>query len=119
MRKTIHGFAILGFLTLPLALSAHRHSGSDTEIQTKKADQQLAEKIQEAVEKDRFLSTHNVSVSVQTGVVTLKGTVLSDEESQEIEGIAEDLAIQTLPLAANAELVSYPVIHNEIAVSSD
>ena len=34
-------------------------------------------------------------------------------------GIAEDLAIHTIPVDANGELVSSPVIHNEMTIPAN
>jgi osmotically-inducible protein OsmY len=58
------------------------------------ADRELAQKIRQAINSDKSISTdgHNVKVIVRDGMVTLKGPVKSEEEKKNIEGKASDLA---------------------------
>ena len=64
-----------------------------------KADQRLAAKIKKEVAKDDSLppSSRNVEVTVRNRVVTLKGMVQSDEESQAVLGDAESVVINVTP----------------------
>jgi hypothetical protein len=80
-----------------------------------KSDSDLAAKIQKAIAKDNSLSAYAsaVNVTVQNGVVTLKGAVRSDELSQSIQAKAESLVIQATPI----ERIHTVVVHNELTVS--
>jgi len=61
-----------------------------------KADLALAQKIRQAIVKDKALSTnaHNCKVVTRDGAVTLRGPVNSDKEKTAIEKIATDIAGQ-------------------------
>ncbi len=50
---------------------------------------------------------------VQNGVVTLKGTVRSDEQRSDMQAKAESLMIQAAPLKS----IHTVVVHNELTVS--
>jgi len=69
---------------------------TDQTTETRKADRQLTQKIRKAVVGDKTLSieAHNVNISTQDGMVTLKGTVKSDEEKKAIEDRAAEIAGQ-------------------------
>jgi len=62
-----------------------------------KSDRELARQVRRALVKDKSLSTnaHNVKVIVQNGAVTLKGPVQSDQEKQEVEAKAAEIAGST------------------------
>ena len=106
---SIRSIAIISSLTLPLALIAAHQDAS--------GDRHLAEKIQKAVAKDDShslsSSAHGVKVIVEDGVITLRGTVQSDEERQAIQGEAESFAIQ----ARNKAFADAAEIHNELTVA--
>jgi hypothetical protein len=93
MRGMIRNIAVIGCLALPLGLL-----GAGTEWSTKK-ETKVAAKIKKEVAKDDALqpSSRNVDVTIRNGVVTLKGMVRSDTESQEILGKAESEVIQATP----------------------
>ena len=117
----IRSMAMIGCVTLPLALLAAPEKpdppADQTQHQDAKADRHLAEKIQKAVVKDESrslsASAHSVKVIVENGVITLKGTVQSDEESQAIQGEAEAFAVQARDEASS----DAAEIHNELTVS--
>ena len=56
----------------------------------------MIQKIRKAVVSDKSLSTaaHNVNITSQDGVVTLKGTVKSEDEKKAIEDKAAEIAGQ-------------------------
>ncbi len=58
------------------------------------SDRQLAKEVRRALVKDKSLSTsaHNVKVIAQNGTVTLKGPVKSEQEKQEVEQKAAQVA---------------------------
>jgi osmotically-inducible protein OsmY len=58
------------------------------------SDLQITRQIRKALVNDKSLSTygHNVKIITQQGVVTLKGSVKSDAEKQEIESKATEVA---------------------------
>lgn len=58
------------------------------------SDRETARKIRQSIVKDKSLSTnaHNVKIIAQGGMVTLKGPVKSDEEKQNVEQKAADIA---------------------------
>lgn len=60
----------------------------------RKADRQLMQKLRKALVADKALSTaaHNVNITSQDGVVTLKGAVKSEAEKQAIEDKATEIA---------------------------
>jgi hyperosmotically inducible periplasmic protein len=62
--------------------------------QENSSDLQLTRQIRRALVKDKSLSTygHNVKVITQQGMVTLRGPVRSEEEKQEIETKAAQIA---------------------------
>lgn len=59
-----------------------------------KSDRELARQVRRALVKDKSLSTyaHNIKVIAQSGVVTLKGPVHSEQEKQAIEAKAAEAA---------------------------
>jgi hyperosmotically inducible periplasmic protein len=71
-------------------------NGEHTADQQKenRSDRKLAQQIRRAIVKDKSLSTyaHNVKVVVESGQVTLKGPVRSDEEKKAIENKASEVA---------------------------
>lgn len=93
MRGMIRNLAAIGCLALPLGLL-----GAGAEWSTQK-EIRVAAKIKKEVAKDEALqpSSRNVGVTIRSGVVTLKGMVRSDQESQEILGKAESEVIQATP----------------------
>jgi len=108
--KTIRTLAIVSSLMLPLAsLGAFKKHA--------KSDPELATKIQQAIAKDDSLTADaaTVTVLVENGVVTLKGTVRTDERRADIQGKAESFAIQATPI----EQIHTVVVHNELTVSAN
>jgi hyperosmotically inducible protein len=75
-----------------------RDPGQVTADQQKsnKADRELTQKIRKAVVADKSLSlsAHNVKIISRDGMVTLKGTVKSDDEKKAIEDKATEVAGQ-------------------------
>jgi hypothetical protein len=63
-------------------------------------------------------ASRNIEVSVQNGIVTLKGEVQSDEESQAIQGKAESLIDRADAGRAGVHTSSRDLIHNDLAVDS-
>jgi hyperosmotically inducible periplasmic protein len=57
-------------------------------------DREIAQKIRRSIVQDKGLSSyaHNVKVIAQNGIVTLKGSVRSDEEKSAIEAKAAEVA---------------------------
>ena len=94
---------VVGCLALPLGLlrSSERAGEAQDKTAQKKmtAQDKLAAKIQKAVSHDESLqpSSRDIEVTDQNDVITLKGTVQSDVDSQVIRGKAESLAIQEMP----------------------
>lgn len=80
-------------LALVIPLSAQT---ADQTTTMRKADRQMIQKIRKAVVSDKSLSTaaHNVNITSQDGVVTLKGTVKSEDEKKAIEDKAAEIAGQ-------------------------
>ena len=102
---------ILGCLAFPLAsFGAFRFKKNPN------SDPALTAKIQKAIAKDYALKSDagTVSVTVQNGVVTLKGTVRSDERRVDIQGLAEVLLIR----GGSDDHIHTAVIHNELTVPS-
>jgi len=87
----ICNIAVMGCLALPLL-------GAGTEWSTQK-ELKVASRIKKEVAKDEALqpASRNVDVTIRNGMVTLKGMVRSDTESQEILGKAESELIQKTP----------------------
>jgi hypothetical protein len=116
MLKTIRNIAIVGCLAMPFALASRSSTKGDSAKEVK-ATRELARKIQKAVAKDQGLqpSSRNIDVTIQNSIVTLKGTVQSDEESQAILGKAESLVNQNTP----DELINAPemTFDNELIVA--
>jgi hyperosmotically inducible protein len=85
--------AAAGGLTL-----AAQDSGPVTADQQKgnKADRDLTQKIRKSVVSDKSLSmsAHNVKIISRDGMVTLRGTVRSDDEKKAIEDKATEIAGQ-------------------------
>jgi hypothetical protein len=99
MRKAIRNLAITGCLALPMALFGANRPGHGRGSKDAQRVVKLASEIQEAVAKDESLSTagRKVKVFVEQGVIILKGIVMSDAESQAIQGKAESFVIQATP----------------------
>src|SRR6266550_989833 len=93
MRGMIRNIAVMGCLAAPLGLL-----GAGTEWSTQK-ELKVASRIKKEVAKDEALrpSSRNVDVTIRNGVVTLKGMVQTETESQEILGKAESEVIQETP----------------------
>ncbi|HUN61058.1 MAG TPA: BON domain-containing protein [Candidatus Sulfotelmatobacter sp.] len=75
--------------------AANKQAGATADQQKNDAaDRELAQKIRQSINGDKSLSTdaHNVKVIVRNGHVTLKGPVTSEQEKQNIEDKASDLA---------------------------
>jgi len=111
MLKSIRTFIILGCLVFPLAsFGAFRFK------KKAKSDPEMAATIQKAIAKDLSLQSDagTVSVTVQDGVVTLKGTVRSDERRVDMQGLAEVVLIRNVP----DDQIHTAVIHNELTVTS-
>ena len=108
MLKTIRTIALVGCLAFPLASVG----SSEGDV---KSDSDMTAKIQKAIASDDSLkaSAGAVSVTVENGVVTLKGMVRSDELSQSIEAKAESLVIQATPI----DRVHSVVVQNQLTVS--
>jgi osmotically-inducible protein OsmY len=87
--------AATGSVTL---VAQDRDSGHVTADQQKsnKADRELTQKIRKSVVSDKSLSmsAHNVKIISQDGMVTLRGTVKSDDEKKSIEDKATEIAGQ-------------------------
>jgi hypothetical protein len=110
MLKTMRTISIAGCLMFPLlSFGAFRKNANP--------DPTMAAKIQKAIAKDDSLSADagTVKVIVENGVVTLKGTVRSDERRAAIQGKAESFAIQAAPL----DRIHSVVVHNELTVSAN
>jgi hyperosmotically inducible periplasmic protein len=73
-----------------------RSAGEPTADQGKnnQSDRDIMQKIRKSVVDDKSLSTyaHNVKIISQSGRVTLKGPVRSEEEKQSVERKAKDVA---------------------------
>jgi hyperosmotically inducible protein len=71
-------------------------NASDTADQQKEnqSDRELTRQIRRAIVQDKSLSTyaHNVKIITQSGTVTLKGPVKSEEEKMAIEKKAAEVA---------------------------
>jgi len=80
-----------------------------------RSDSDLAAKIQKGIAKDDSLKAYAsaVNVTVQNGLVTLKGAVRSDEQRADIQAKAESFAIQAAPI----DRIHTVVVHNELTVS--
>jgi osmotically-inducible protein OsmY len=59
-----------------------------------RSDRDITQQIRRSIVKDKSLSTyaHNVKIVTQSGQVTLKGPVRSDEEKRAIEAKAAEIA---------------------------
>jgi hypothetical protein len=108
MLKSIRTITILGCMMFPLA--SFGSSEGDA-----KSDQKLTAKIQKALAHDYSLkaSASAVNVIVESGVVTLKGAVRTDEQRTDIQGKAESLAIQATPI----DRIHSVVVHNELTLA--
>ncbi len=64
-----------------------------------KSERHLAERIQKEIARDDSLrpESRKVQATVQNGVITLRGAVQSDEESQAVLGDAESVLIHETP----------------------
>lgn len=93
--------------TLALALSSQQPDNTSTNEQNNQqgamtadqqketaADRDLAKKIRKSITSDKSLSTygHNIKVIVREGIVTLKGSVQSEDEKKNIGSKAADAA---------------------------
>ena len=93
MLKNIRTSVIICCVAMPVGLFV---SSENSAVRSAIAEQELAAKIRKSVAKDASLppASRNVDVTVQNGLVSLKGTVQSDQESQAIQGKAESVVIQ-------------------------
>lgn len=68
-------------------------AGAEEQAQSTK-DRELARKVRRAVVSDKSLSTsaHNIKIIAQNGVVTLRGTVRSENEKSAITAKAAEIA---------------------------
>jgi BON domain len=116
MLKNILTSVIIGCVVLPLGLFGASESPAE---RSAKAEQELAAKIRKSVAKDASLppASRNVDVTIENGVVTLKGTVQSDAESQAIQGKAESVVIQETHHEQAADTPRVKVA-NQIVVSA-
>lgn len=84
--------------TAGLSLAALAQDSQPTADQQKsnKADRQLTQQIRKSVVGDKSLSVsaHNVKIISRDGMVTLRGTVKSDDEKKAIEDKATQIAGQ-------------------------
>jgi osmotically-inducible protein OsmY len=84
--------------TAGLSLAAPAQDSQPTADQQKgnKADRQLTQQIRKSVVADKSLSiaAHNVKIISRDGMVTLRGTVKSDDEKKAIEDKATEIAGQ-------------------------
>jgi hyperosmotically inducible protein len=84
--------------TAGLSLAAPAQDGQPTADQQKsnKGDRQLTQQIRKSVVGDKSLSVaaHNVKIISRDGMVTLRGTVKSDDEKKAIEDKATEIAGQ-------------------------
>ena len=111
MLKSIRTIMIIGCLAFPVAsFGAFRFK------KNAQSDPELTVRIQKAIAKDYSVQSDagTVNVSVQNGVVTLKGTVRSDERRVDIQGLAEVVLIRNVP----DDQIHTAVIHNELTVPS-
>lgn len=97
---------VLAFAAVPLAAQApadntkvntrDRAKGAVTADQQKEnaGDRGLTQKIRRALMRDKSLSSyaHNVKVIAQSGQITLKGPVRSEEEKKSVEAKAVEVA---------------------------
>jgi len=84
--------ASTGVALIAPALTAQTTTEQSASV--RKADRQLTQKLRKAFVADKTLSTaaHNVNITSQDGVVTLKGTVKSEAEKKAIEDKATEIA---------------------------
>jgi len=116
MLKNCRTSVIIGCVVVPLGLFGSSQSPAE---RSAKAEQELAAKIRKSVAKDASLppASRNVDVTIENGVVTLKGTVQSDAESQAIQGKAESVVIQETHHEQAADTPRVKVA-NQIVVSA-
>lgn len=78
----------------PALASAQQETPAPAIQKMSKSDRQLTAKVRRAVVSDRNLSieAHNIHIAAQNGVVTLTGTVKSDEEKKAVEDKAAEIA---------------------------
>jgi len=112
MLKTIRMMTIVSGLLLPLVSFAAEEQSKEV-----KFDQKLVAKIQKSIGKDDSLKAYAgaVNVSVENGVVTLKGAVQTDEQRSDIQAKAESEVIQVTPIAR----INTVVVRNELTVASN
>lgn len=69
-------------------------AASATTTNQKQADRDLTAKIRKSIVDDKSLSTaaHNVTIKTDSGHVTLRGKVNSEEEKTTVEGKAKEIA---------------------------
>ena len=110
--KPIRTIVIVGSLMLPLSSFGAFFKRKDA-----KSDPEMAARIQKAIAKDDSFKADagTVTVIVENGVVTLKGTVRSDERRADIQGKAESEAIQVAPI----DRINTVVVHNELTVTQN
>jgi osmotically-inducible protein OsmY len=110
MLKSIRMITIVSSLMFPLTSFGAFFRKKDAV-----SDPEMAARIQQAIAKDDSLTADaaSVTVIVENGVVTLKGTVRSDERRAAVQGKAESFAIQAAPL----DRIHSVIVHNELTVS--
>jgi osmotically-inducible protein OsmY len=81
-------------VALVLAPALNAQTANDQGALVRKADRQLMQKLRKALVADKTLSiaAHNVNITSQDGMVTLKGEVKSAAEKQAIEDKATEIA---------------------------
>jgi hyperosmotically inducible protein len=81
---------------LSLAAAAQDQGVTADQQKSNKADRELTQKIRKSVVSDKSLSmsAHNVKIISRDGMVTLRGTVKSDDEKKSIEDKATEIAGQ-------------------------
>src|SRR5260370_41388058 len=99
MRKRIRKLGFMACLALHMALFGANRPGHGRGSKDAQRVVKLASEIQEAVAKDESLSNagRRVKVIAERGVIILTGMVMSDAQSQAIQGKAESFVIQATP----------------------
>jgi BON domain len=127
MRKNVRHIAIIACMALPLGLFASSERPNETSgdkdkregVKAEKRLDRLAKKIRREVAKDGSLqpSSRDIEVTVQNRVVSLKGTVQSEEESQAIQGKAESLVLNDTPWDLAKSAQPEAEIENDLTVA--
>jgi hyperosmotically inducible periplasmic protein len=93
---TVPALALAQEATPPDNTKANKDDQSGLTAEQQKensSDRDITRRIRQAIQKDKSLSTyaHNVKIITQSGVVTLKGPVRSDDEKSVIAGKAAEV----------------------------